>query len=72
MTDNKEELCPNCGEPGKHYIEESNFMGGFWTCNKYYGPDGIRLKEHTIITDNLFQANILNIMFGFNNDKTNR
>lgn len=49
--------CENCGERGGHWIEvepqslDDMLTGrpsrGFWTCAKYYGPDGRRLPEHT-------------------------
>jgi hypothetical protein len=43
------EICPNCGEPGPHYIvDPAPFFGGDmsgWTCPKLYGPDGRRLPD---------------------------
>ena len=44
--------CPECGQRGKHWIQMPQslfdlFSGvpaqGFWTCSKFYGPDGQRL-----------------------------
>jgi hypothetical protein len=51
-------ICENCGEPGGHWVSirgsslQAIMTGvddqqGFWTCSKYYGPDGRRLPEHT-------------------------
>jgi hypothetical protein len=46
-------VCPECGERGKHYISmpisiEAVMMGvphpGFWTCAKFYGPNGTRIE----------------------------
>lgn len=55
-------ICENCGEPGGHWIETKGYSleaiingvddsQGFWTCSKYYGPDGRRLPEHTVDPD---------------------
>jgi hypothetical protein len=38
-------LCPECGEEGPHFVAPSLGMPGFWTCAKFYGPDGRRLAE---------------------------
>ena len=45
--------CPECGQPGRHFIRFSrptSFQGlfdnppsAFWTCAKFYGPDGRRI-----------------------------
>lgn len=51
-------ICENCGEPGGHWVCATGFslqallsgeddQQGFWTCSKYYGPDGRRLPEYT-------------------------
>lgn len=45
--------CPECGERGKHWMQpaytladvlDSTVPSGFWTCDKFYGPDGRRLE----------------------------
>lgn len=46
-------ICPECGERGSHWVQwpmslEDLFgsfrsPSGFWTCAKFYGPDGRRL-----------------------------
>lgn len=46
-------VCPECGERGKHWVTGLQTFsalfgcgapaGGFWTCAKFYGPDGRRL-----------------------------
>lgn len=44
-------ICPECGERGFHWAQPPvtldavlmNSMPGFWTCDKFYGPDGKRL-----------------------------
>ncbi len=46
-------ICPECGERGKHYIVDpapwfGGDCGGFWTCKKFYGPDGRRLTNNVI------------------------
>jgi ribosomal protein L37AE/L43A len=33
--------CPECGERGLHFVQL--LASGFWTCAKFYGPDGQRL-----------------------------
>ena len=44
-------ICPECGERGRHYITypytlqdviDGALPNGFWTCAKFYGPDGRR------------------------------
>lgn len=44
--------CPECGLPGPHWVEipfslqdvaDGLSASGFWTCSKFYGPDGRRL-----------------------------
>jgi len=44
--------CPECGERGKHWVQApfsiadwslGGIPRGFWTCAKFYGPDGRRL-----------------------------
>ena len=46
-------LCPECGGRGRHFIGEPYTLqhmidgtqqAGFWTCAKFYGPDGRRLQ----------------------------
>lgn len=48
-----QQVCPECGERGLHYISapmsladilSGNESAGFWTCAKFYGPDGRRLE----------------------------
>lgn len=48
-----QQVCPECGERGLHYISaqmsiadilSGNGPAGFWTCPKFYGPDGRRLE----------------------------
>ncbi len=48
--------CSECGEPGAHFIQEPMTLielldgrepSGFWTCAKFYGPDGRRLPQYT-------------------------
>lgn len=42
--------CPECGKRGPHWVV-SPFKfgvllfddGGFWVCDKFYGPDGRRI-----------------------------
>jgi len=40
-------VCPECGEKGMHWISTKDtffhIQPGFWTCKKFYGPDGKRL-----------------------------
>lgn len=45
--DNPDDICPNCGEQGPHWVEPPDLLGmeGFWTCPKLYGADGRRLPE---------------------------
>jgi hypothetical protein len=47
--------CPECGDKGPHWVGfpqtlEDVLIGteqvGFWTCNKFYGPDGKRLPSN--------------------------
>lgn len=42
------EICPECGEKTSkgHWISEGipNAPDGFWTCAKFYGKDGVRIK----------------------------
>lgn len=44
--------CPECGRKGRHWVGmpmtlEGLMSGvepaGFWVCDKFYGPDGMRL-----------------------------
>lgn len=40
--------CPECGIREKHWISDPNsfvplYRRGFWTCPKFYGPDGRRI-----------------------------
>lgn len=45
--------CPECGQRGKHWAQPPQsldavlnglaYVAGFWTCDKFYGPDGRRL-----------------------------
>jgi hypothetical protein len=47
-------ICPECGERGAHWMVRPSLLGffddddvpekedGFWTCAKFYGPDGRR------------------------------
>ena len=48
-------ICPECGEHGKHFVVPPGgytlahaLYGrppeGFWTCSKFYGPDGKRTE----------------------------
>ena len=47
-------VCEECGELGGHWIQGPpmnlyQILGGlpeqgFWTCNKFYGPDGRRIN----------------------------
>lgn len=47
-------VCPECGEKGRHWAQwptsiedlfgSSNAPSGFWTCAKFYGPDGRRIE----------------------------
>jgi hypothetical protein len=46
-------VCPECGEKGAHWLywfdngpDSDLFDGtaGFWTCAKFYGPDGRRIE----------------------------
>ena len=53
MLEHHAVICPECGERGKHWIVTRHlslamlFAGipeeGFWTCAKFYGPDGRRI-----------------------------
>jgi hypothetical protein len=40
-------ICPECGkelEEGEgHYVSLDIHSEGFWTCDKFYGPDGRRI-----------------------------
>lgn len=47
--------CENCGEKGGHWVSTQGTslaalmtgqddQAGFWTCAKYYGPDGRRIN----------------------------
>jgi hypothetical protein len=46
-------ICPECGQRGLHWVEVPITLDdainwdkhhtGFWTCDKFYGPDGRRL-----------------------------
>ena len=45
-------ICPECGQRGLHYVSPPASLAeilmcgspsGFWTCDKFYGPDGRRL-----------------------------
>jgi len=47
-----QQVCTECGERGLHYVSipmnlEQIIGGlppvGFWTCAKFYGPDGRRI-----------------------------
>jgi hypothetical protein len=57
LRENLSHTCPECDEPGKHFVHlpENELCdalclafgvrtapGGFWTCAKFYGPDGKR------------------------------
>lgn len=53
LLEHMRHTCPECGEKGKHWIESPAWSGyglhcdaapGFWTCAKFYGPDGRRLN----------------------------
>lgn len=45
--------CPECGERGRHWftwplhtladVLAGREPTGFWTCSKFYGPDGRRI-----------------------------
>lgn len=35
--------CPECGKRGPHWIATGVLFNGFWTCDKFYGPDGRRI-----------------------------
>ena len=37
--------CPECGKRGPHWVGSPGETreDGFWTCPKFYGPDGYRL-----------------------------
>ena len=47
-------VCEECGERGKHWMPErpttlqdmldGTSPAGFWTCAKFYGPDGRRIE----------------------------
>jgi hypothetical protein len=38
-------ICPECGEPGPHFVVPNVlYPDGFWTCDKFYGPDGRRIQ----------------------------
>ena len=48
-------VCENCGERGGHWVSTrgtslaalitgQDDQAGFWTCPKYYGPDGRRIN----------------------------
>lgn len=43
-------ICPECGGRGAHWVNAPGFTfglvpaGGFWTCPKFYGPDGRRIN----------------------------
>lgn len=48
-----QQVCPECGERGLHWVIVPNtieqiLLGiatpGFWTCQKFYGPDGRRIE----------------------------
>lgn len=45
--------CPECVRRGKHWVQMPQSLvdvltgvpaQGFWTCDKFYGPDGRRLE----------------------------
>lgn len=47
------EACPECGMKERHWVSMSLSLQhmidgtapeGFWTCPKFYGPDGRRLE----------------------------
>lgn len=50
-------ICEECGELGGHWVSfglpslenimKNEEQQGFYTCHKFYGPDGKRLPEHT-------------------------
>jgi hypothetical protein len=53
MAAHMKHTCENCGEKGAHWVQmpfslADIFAGedpqGFWTCAKYYGPDGRRIN----------------------------
>lgn len=53
----RKHVCPNCGEPGGHWIAmpmnleqimHSKPEQGFWICDKYYDPETGRRKEEEI------------------------
>lgn len=36
--------CPECGKRGPHWIRGLGVLApGFWSCPKFYGPDGRRI-----------------------------
>lgn len=44
--------CPECGERGRHWVQppaslqdvlDGTVPAGFYTCDKFYGPDGRRI-----------------------------
>lgn len=51
---NEATVCSECGEKGAHWVQWPNSIedifgggrtvpSGFWTCAKFYGPDGRRI-----------------------------
>lgn len=53
VAESMRHICPECGEPGFHWMQIENTTlehvisgvppRGFWTCAKFYGPDGRRI-----------------------------
>lgn len=49
-----QKFCTECGERGLHYVIDwvtvadimagRAGMSGFWTCAKFYGPDGRKIQ----------------------------
>jgi hypothetical protein len=39
--------CPECGEPGPHFVPPCFGQRGFYVCPRLYGPDGRRLPQET-------------------------
>ena len=72
-------ICEECGEPGGHWINigvltlqdvmDNKEPEGFYTCHKFYGPDGKRLPEHTKENINPEPINILGELLNLIKDR---
>jgi len=53
-VESRKHTCENCGERGRHWVQapmtleqilDHYGVSGFWTCPKYYSPDGRRISH---------------------------